>query len=89
MVAIGNLELDVGAALPLEPLLCLSSEFFDDFDAVHFPGQLREDCTLIAETGADLEDGVILVQSRDATYFVADRRSRSLALPENCARRSN
>jgi hypothetical protein len=59
MIAIGNLELNVGAALPIESLLRLSPEFFDDFDAVHFPSQLREDCGLIAETGADLEDSII------------------------------
>jgi hypothetical protein len=34
MIAIGNLELDVGAALPMVSLLCLSPELFDDFDAV-------------------------------------------------------
>ena len=43
----------------MESLLRLSPELFDDFDAVHFPSQLREDCGLIAETGADLEDSVI------------------------------
>ena len=58
MIAIGNLELDVGAAPLTESLLRLSPELFDDFDAVHFPSQLREDCGLIAE-GADLEDSVI------------------------------
>jgi hypothetical protein len=52
MIAVGNLELNVGAALPIESLLRLPPELFDDFDAVHFPSQLREDCGLITETGA-------------------------------------
>ena len=55
MVAIGNLEHNVGEAVPMESLLRLSAEFLDDFDAVHFPCQPREDCGLIAEAGADLE----------------------------------
>jgi len=59
MIAIRNLELDVGAPLPTESLLRLLPELFDKLDAVHLPGQLREDCSLIAETSADLEDSVI------------------------------
>src|SRR5438874_3385297 len=42
-ITTGDLELDVGAALPMESLLRLSPELFDDFNAVHFPSQLRQD----------------------------------------------
>ena len=59
MIAIRNLELDIGAALPTESFLRLLPKFFDDLDALHLPSQLRENCRLIAETGADLEDSVI------------------------------
>jgi hypothetical protein len=44
MIAICNLELDVGAALSVESLLGLLPELLDDLDAVHLPRQLGEDC---------------------------------------------
>ena len=59
MIAIRNLKLYVGAALPTESLLRLLPKLLDNLDAVHLPGQLCEDCSLIAETSADLEDSVI------------------------------
>ena len=40
MIAIGDPELDVAAALLTELQLRLLPELFDDFDAVHFAGQL-------------------------------------------------
>jgi hypothetical protein len=33
-------------------------ELFDDFDAVHLARQLREDCGLVAQPGADLQHSV-------------------------------
>ena len=59
MTAIGDLELDIGAALLSESLFCRLAELLDDFDGVNLPGQLREDGGLIAKTGADLENAVI------------------------------
>ena len=58
VIAIGNLELNVGAALSAESLLRLLPKLFDDLDAVHFASQLRENCGLITKTGADLKDGI-------------------------------
>jgi hypothetical protein len=37
MIAVRNLELDVGSALPTESLLRLLPELFDNLDAVHLP----------------------------------------------------
>ena len=59
MIAVGDPELDVGASLPAQPLPRLLPELLDELDAVNLASQLRQDCSLIAETGADLEDGVI------------------------------
>src|SRR5262249_34373917 len=59
VIAVGDLELDIGAALLAQALLRLSGELFDDFDAVHFARQLREDCGLVAQPGADLEHRVL------------------------------
>jgi hypothetical protein len=59
VIAIRNLELNVGASLPTESSLRLLPELFNKLDAVNLPGQLREDCSLVAETGADLEDRVV------------------------------
>src|SRR6266540_2775463 len=68
MIAIRNLELDVGAALSAESLLGLLPELLDDLDAVHLPRQLGEDCGLIAETGADLEDRVISADIKEIRH---------------------
>src|SRR5262249_25019121 len=57
VIAVGDLELDVGAALLTQSLLCLLGELFDDFDAVNFACQLREDRGLVAQSSADLEHG--------------------------------
>src|SRR5207244_8628207 len=55
VIAIGDPELDIGVALPVDAFLRLSRKLFNDFDAVHFPGQFGEDRSLIAQAGADLE----------------------------------
>src|SRR6266436_6075760 len=59
MIAIGNPQLHVGAALLTESSLRLAPKLFNYLDAVHFVSQLRQDCGLIAEAGADLEDSVV------------------------------
>jgi hypothetical protein len=50
VIAIGNLEFDIAAAL---------AKLFDDFHGVYRAGQLREDGGLIAKTGADFENAVV------------------------------
>ena len=40
-------------------MLCLSGELFDDFHAVHFARQLRQDRCLIAKPGADLQHDIV------------------------------
>ena len=62
VIAIGNLELNVGATLSAESLLRLLPKLFDDLDAVHFASQLRENCRLITKTGADLKDIVVCTE---------------------------
>src|SRR5262249_39429488 len=59
MIAIGNLEFDVAAALLSESLFRRLTKFFNDFNGVYFAGQLREDSGLIAKTGADFENAVV------------------------------
>ena len=59
MIPIGNLDLDIGAALSAEPLLGLSAKLFNDLNAVHLASKLSENSRLVAKTGADLEDRVI------------------------------
>jgi hypothetical protein len=71
MIAIGNLELDVGAAPLTESLLRLSPELFDDFDAVHFPSQLREDCGLIAEVPISRTVSSALISSNNKSFINA------------------
>src|SRR5262245_53579912 len=58
MIAVAYPELDIGAALPLQSLLRLPRELFDDLDAVHLASQLREHGGVITQPRADLEDGV-------------------------------
>ena len=59
MIAIRNLELDVGATFPTQSSFGLFPELFNNLDAVYLPGQLCEDCSLVTKTGADLENSVI------------------------------
>src|SRR5262249_40984952 len=54
VIAIGNLDRDIAATLAAESLPRLLPKLFNDFDAEHFASQLRENCRLITETGADL-----------------------------------
>jgi hypothetical protein len=49
MIAIRNLELDVGATFPTQSFLGLLPKLFNNLDAVYLPGQLCEDCSLITK----------------------------------------
>ena len=59
MIAIGNLEFDIAAALLSESLFGVLAKLFDDFNGVYLAGQLREDRGLIANTGTDFENAVV------------------------------
>src|SRR6267142_1858813 len=59
MIAIGNLEFDIAAALLSESLFRRLTKLFDYFNGVYLAGQLREDSGLIAKTGADFENAVV------------------------------
>ncbi len=59
MIAIGNLEFDIAAALLSESLFRGLAKLFDYFNGVHPAGQLREDSGLIAKTGTDFENAVV------------------------------
>ena len=53
VIAIGNLEFDIAAALLSESLFRGLAKLFDYFNGVYLAGQLREDSGLIAKTGTD------------------------------------
>ena len=59
MIAIGNLEFDIAAALLSESLFRRLAKLFDDFNGVYLAGQLREDGGLIAKTGTNFENAVV------------------------------
>ena len=80
VVAVGDLELDVGAALLAQSLLCLAGELFDDFDAVHLARQLRQDRGLVAQSGADLEHGLLGADIQQIRHQRDDERLRDRLL---------
>ena len=59
MIAIGDLEFDIAAALLSESSFRLLAKLFDDFDRVYLAGQLREDGGLLAKTGTNFENAVV------------------------------
>src|SRR4029077_5488441 len=54
VIAIGDLEFDIAAALLSESSFRLLAKLFDDFDRVYLAGQLRADGGLIAQTGSNV-----------------------------------
>ena len=80
VIAVGDLELDIGAALLAESLLCLAGKLFDDLDAVHHARQLREDCGLVAEAGADLQHSVLGADIEQIRHQRDDKRLRDRLL---------
>src|SRR6185369_13992631 len=59
VIAVGDLELDIGATRLRKPVARLVRELLDDLDAVDLAGELGEDRSLIAETGPYLEHNVV------------------------------
>jgi hypothetical protein len=76
MIAIGNPQLNVGAALLTQSPLRLPPKLLDDLDAVHFVGQLRQDCGLIAEAGADFEHIVLGAEIKQIRHQADNERLR-------------
>jgi hypothetical protein len=76
VIAVGNFELDVSAALPVEPSLRLSPKLFDDLNAVHLSSKLSEDGRLVAKAGADLEDRVFGTDIKQVRHQRHDKRLR-------------
>ncbi len=59
VIAVADFDLDIAHAVPVEPLLRLARELFNDFDAVDLACELTENRGLVAETGSDLEHHII------------------------------
>src|SRR3974390_123879 len=59
VIAIGDSQLNVRAALLTKPTLCLSPKLFDDLDAVHLASELCQDCGMVAQSSSDLEHGIV------------------------------
>ena len=58
-IAVCRADFDVSVALSFQPLRCSLRQLVDDFDAMDPAGKLGEHGGLVAQAGADFEDGVI------------------------------
>jgi len=62
VIAVRCLDADVAVARFLQGPRCLVGELRDDFDAVDFGHDFGQDRRLIAGTGADLQNSIVVVE---------------------------
>ena len=58
LITIADTEMDIAVTAGIKPLFTFSSEFLDDFYGVNLARQLGQNGSLIAKSGADLQNFV-------------------------------
>ena len=62
---VSDTNADVGRAEALQESLGMACEFLNNFDAPDLPGEVRKDCGLVAQAGADLEHCLVRLGSKE------------------------
>ena len=85
--AVADADVDVGAPEPRQTPLSLKRQLLDHFDAPYPTRQPRQDRSLVAEAGADLEHAVCRLRGEEVGHHRHDERLRDRLVEADRQRR--